>query len=149
MTSRSNHLPILANNSLVFLSYEHMLLISLFLFAVKERQCTWLLFFFFGNSGCLDQLTRTTINPRIHWTPCKPSRQVRHHGDDRRARWGSNPGDRGKETLPLPLGHKPRCSAHGFLLLLQAATVHGYIDIVNRFGMNVKKIKLTFPFHLV
>jgi hypothetical protein len=43
MTSRPNHQPILANNSLVFLSYEHMLLISLFLFAVKERQCTWLL----------------------------------------------------------------------------------------------------------
>ena len=106
MTSRSNHLPILANNSLVFLSYEHMLLISLFLFAVKERQCTWLLFFFFGNSGCLGQFTRTTTNLRTHWTPCKPSRQVKHHGDDRRARWGSNPGDRGKETLPLPLDQK-------------------------------------------
>jgi hypothetical protein len=65
--------------------------------------------FFFGNPGCSGQLTRTTTNPRTHWTPCKPSRQVRHRGDDRRARWGSNPGDRGKETLPLPLGHKPRC----------------------------------------
>jgi hypothetical protein len=71
---------------------------------------TWYHFFFFGNPGCPGQLTRTTTNPRTHWTPCKPSRQVRHRGGDRRARWGSNPGDRGKETLPLPLGHKPRCN---------------------------------------
>jgi hypothetical protein len=66
-------------------------------------------FFFFGNSGCPGQFTHTTTNPQIYWTPCKPSRQIRHYGDDRRARWGSNPGDRGKETLSLPLGHKPRC----------------------------------------
>jgi hypothetical protein len=67
-------------------------------------------FFFFFNLGCPDQLTPITTNPRIHWTPCKPSRQVRHRGGDRRARWDSNPGDRGKETLPLPLGQKPRCT---------------------------------------
>jgi len=36
------------------------------------------IFFFFGNPGCPGQLTRTTTNPRTHWTPCKPSRQVRH-----------------------------------------------------------------------
>jgi len=64
---------------------------------------------FFCNPRCPGQLTRTTTNPRTHWTPCKPSRQVRHRGGDRRARWGSNPGDRGKKTLYLPLGHKPQC----------------------------------------
>jgi len=63
-------------------------------------------FFFLGNPGCPGQLTRATTNPRTHWTPCKPSRQVRHHGGDRRACWGSNLGERGKETLPLPLSHK-------------------------------------------
>jgi hypothetical protein len=65
--------------------------------------------FFFCNPRCPGQLTRTTTNLRIYWTPCKPSRQVRHRGDDRRARWDSNPGDRSKETLSLSLDHKPRC----------------------------------------
>ena len=64
--------------------------------------------FFFGNPGCPGQLTRTTTNPRTHWTPCKPSRQVRYRGDDRRARWDSNPGDKDKKTLSLLLGHKSR-----------------------------------------
>jgi hypothetical protein len=73
------------------------------------KDIRFLFFFFFGNSGCPGQFTHTTTNPQIYWTPCKPSRQIRHYGDDRRARWGSNPGDRGKETLSLPLGHKPRC----------------------------------------
>jgi len=71
--------------------------------------------FFFGNPGCPGQLTRTTTNPRTHWTPCKPSRQVRHRGGNKYVRWDSNPCDRGKETLPLPLGHKPRCFSIWFL----------------------------------
>jgi hypothetical protein len=75
-------------------------------------------FFFFFNPRCPGQLTRTTTNPRTHWTPCKPSRQVKHRGDDRRARWGSNPGDRDKETLSLPLGHKPRCNSWSFLYFI-------------------------------
>jgi hypothetical protein len=94
-------------------------------------------FFFFCNPGCPGQLTRTTTNLRTHWTPCKPSRQVRHRGGDRRARWGSNPGDRGNETLPLPLGHKPRwirifdlecdgssCSVHIYLALERNWCIH-------------------------
>jgi hypothetical protein len=64
---------------------------------------------FFYNPGCPSQLTHITTNLRIHWTPCKPSKQVRHRGDDRRARWGLNPGCRGKETLSRLLGHKPLC----------------------------------------
>jgi len=60
-------------------------------------------FFFFDNSGCPGQLTRTTTNLWTHWTPCKPSRQVRHRGDDRHAHWGLNSGSRGRETLPVPL----------------------------------------------
>jgi hypothetical protein len=65
---------------------------------------------FFFNLGCPGQLTRTTTKSQIHWTPCKPSRQVRHREGDRCACWGSNPDDRGKKTLPLPLGQKPRCT---------------------------------------
>jgi len=38
------------------------------------------------NSGCPDQLTGTTTIPQTHWKPCKPRRQVRHRGGDRRAR---------------------------------------------------------------
>ena len=60
------------------------------------------LFLFLGNTRCPGQLTRTTINSWTHWTPCKASRQVKHRGGDRRARWGSNLGDRKKKTLPLP-----------------------------------------------
>ena len=79
------------------------------LIKIRDNAIVLPCFFFFGNPRCPGQLTRTTTNPRTHWTPCKPSRQVRHRGGDMRARWGSNPGDRGKETLSLPLGHKPRC----------------------------------------
>jgi hypothetical protein len=43
----------------------------------------YLIFLFFGNPGCPGQFTRTTTNP-------------------------SNPGNRDKETLPLPLSQKPR-----------------------------------------
>ena len=74
--------------------------------------------FFFFYPGCPGQLTRTTTNLRTHWTPCKLSRQVRHREGDRRARWGSNPGDRGKETLHLPLGHKPQCFFFFLLFLI-------------------------------
>jgi len=52
--------------------------------------------YFFYNSGCPDQFTRTTTNPRTHWTSCKLSRHVRHRGDDRRTREGSNPRHIGK-----------------------------------------------------
>jgi hypothetical protein len=69
---------------------------------------------------------RTTTNPLIHWTPCKPSRQVRHRGGDRRVCWGSNPGDRGKETLPLPLGHKPRCNLFLFYDLMFRLCIYIY-----------------------
>ena len=64
----------------------------------------YVLFFFFGNPGYPGQFTCTTTNSRTHWTPCKPSRQVRHRGGDRRVRWGSNPGDRGKENLTSAAG---------------------------------------------
>ena len=49
-------------------------------------------FFFFGNPWCPGQLTRTTTNPRAHWTSCKPSEHVRHRGGDRRTQRESNPG---------------------------------------------------------
>jgi hypothetical protein len=59
-------------------------------------------FFYFDNPGCPGQLTRTTTNPRIHWTLCKPSRQVRHRGDNKHACWDLNPGCRGREFFNGP-----------------------------------------------
>jgi hypothetical protein len=50
------------------------------------------------NPWCPGQLTRITTNPRTHWTPCKPSRQVRHRGGDKRACWSLNPGCKGIES---------------------------------------------------
>jgi hypothetical protein len=48
--------------------------------------------FFFDNPGCPGQLARTTTIPRVYWTSCKPSRQVRHRGGDRRAHGELNSG---------------------------------------------------------
>jgi len=42
--------------------------------------------FFIYNPRCPGQLTRTTTNPRAHWTSCKPSKQIKHRGGDRRTR---------------------------------------------------------------
>ena len=57
-------------------------------------------FFFFDNPGYPDQLARTTTIPRVYWTSCKPSRQVRHRGGDKRAHGGSNLGrEQGKPHL--------------------------------------------------
>ena len=47
-------------------------------------------FIFFYNPGCPGQFARTTTIPRIYWTSCKPSRQVRHHGNDKHTHKGSN-----------------------------------------------------------
>jgi len=69
----------------------------------KEKKNTVFCFFFFGNPVCPGQFTRTTTNFRTHWIPCKPSRQVRHRGDNRHARWDSNPYNKGKETLSFLL----------------------------------------------
>jgi hypothetical protein len=69
-----------------------------------------IMFFFIYNPGCPGQLTRTTTNPRIHWTPCKSSKQVRHCGGDRRAHRESNLGVEVRNSLPRPLGHDLKCS---------------------------------------
>jgi len=49
-------------------------------------------YYYFDNPGCPGQLARTTTIPRVYWTSCKPSRQVRHRGGDMRAHGGSNSG---------------------------------------------------------
>jgi hypothetical protein len=89
---------------------------------------------FFYNPGCPGQLTRTTTNPRTHWILCKPSRLVRHHGGDRRAHWDLNPGCRGKETLPRPLGHKPRCKYLDVLPTLEVTCLVTLIVISRSLG---------------
>jgi len=94
-------------------------------------------FFFFFNPRCPGQLTRTTTNPRTHWTPYKPSRQVKHRGDDRRARWGSNPGgrDAGPQTsvqfmefLIFYIGGEKSGSTYPFSLEVEVAPVF-YLQI--------------------
>jgi hypothetical protein len=61
--------------------------------------CSCSFFSFFYLCGCLGQLARTTTNLTAHWTPCKPSRHVRHHEDNRHAHEDSNPGT-AKEISP-------------------------------------------------
>jgi hypothetical protein len=113
------------------------------------------IYFFLGNLRCSVQFMYITTNLRIHWTPCKSSRQVRHREDDKRARWDSNPGDRGKETLPLPLGYKPRCnvghhSLYGSCALISPPILLARCDwgcdgkylIIKYSNINFKKINL-------
>ena len=65
----------------------------------------------------MGQLARTTTNPAAHWTSCKPSEYVKHHGDDRRVQGGSNPGaEEGNKSL-LPLGQYLQCKANTFWLV--------------------------------
>jgi hypothetical protein len=57
---------------------------------IRVLVTVWILFlrnihFFLYSPGCPGQLTRTTTNPRTYWTPCKPSRQVKHRRDNMRA----------------------------------------------------------------
>jgi hypothetical protein len=75
---------------------------------------TWLVFlveyiYIYDNPKCPGQLTRTTTNPRTHWTPYKPSKQVRHCGGDRRAQRRSNLGAEARNSLPGPLSHDLKC----------------------------------------
>ena len=65
--------------------------------------------YIYDNPKCPGQLTRTTTNPRTHWTPYKPSRQVRHCGGDRRAQRRSNLGAEARNSLPGPLSHDLKC----------------------------------------
>jgi len=72
--------------------------------------------FFFFNSGCPAQLTRTTTNFQAHWTFCKPSEHVRYRGGDRRAQWSLNPGaEEGNKSLQ-PLGHNLKCTLRAYLI---------------------------------
>jgi len=75
--------------------------------------------FFFYLHGCPGQLTLTTINSTAHWTPCKPSGQVRHRGDDRRAHEGSNPGAVERDNLLPPLGQDPHCHICNICMLFK------------------------------
>jgi hypothetical protein len=72
------------------------------LFFIELRK-TPLVYFFFDNPEYLDQLVRTMINLRTHWTPCKPSKQVKHRRSNIHARWGLNPWYLGRETLLILL----------------------------------------------
>ena len=57
-------------------------------------------FFFLIYVGCPGQLTRTTTIPHGPLDILQAQEQVRHHGGDRRAHRGSNPGrGRNKSTM--------------------------------------------------
>jgi hypothetical protein len=131
----------------------------------KVYICSLCLFFFFYNSGCPGQSTRTTTNPRAHWTPCKPSRQVRYRGSDKYARWGLNSGCRSRKTLS-PLGYKHRCALsfslalwclgawsffehhNDWISLLTAMDLLGFSDMfhffMNALGHTFRGFKLVF-----
>jgi hypothetical protein len=66
---------------------------------IKRGSISFFFFFFFDLRGCPGQLARTTTNLTAHWTPCKPSKHVRHRGGDRRAHEDSNQ-ERQEETSP-------------------------------------------------
>jgi len=65
----------------------------------REKKKLNIFYFFFVTRGVRASLRAPQLipGPTEH---CKPSRQVRHHGVDRRARWDSNSGDRGKAAGP-------------------------------------------------
>jgi len=65
----------------------------------REKKKLNIFYFFLVTRGVRASLRAPQLipGPTEH---CKPSRQVRHHGVDRRARWDSNPGDRGKAAGP-------------------------------------------------
>ena len=67
------------------------------------------LHFFYYLRECAGQLARTTTNPTIHWTPCKPNRHVKHRGGDRHAHKDSNLGAAGEDKPLPPLGQDPQC----------------------------------------
>jgi hypothetical protein len=71
--------------------------------------------------------------------PCKPSRYVRHRGDDRRAHEGSNPGaTEGDKPLPPP-GQDPQCP----FMIIKPHRVQGIDHIWGRLILFfLKEIKL-------
>jgi hypothetical protein len=84
---------------------------SVFLLRTIMSQYKLVLFFFFWLAWGVRASVRA---PRLfltaQWTPCKPSEQVRHRGDDRRTQRESNSG-RQKETSPyISLEHDPQAS---------------------------------------
>ena len=85
------------------LKYIYWRVTSTFSFLIS-RPCGFydIYIYIFDNPGCPGQLTHTMTNFRIHWTSCKPSKQVKHRESDRHARWGLNPGCRSRESLPIP-----------------------------------------------
>lgn len=78
-------------------------------------KCPRIYGFFFYNPGCLGQFTSTTINPWIHWTPCKLNGQIRYRGGDMHAQKGSNPDAEKKNKALPPLGHELKCRIYLFL----------------------------------
>jgi hypothetical protein len=70
--------------------YSLFIYIYIYIKSKPLKLVTW--FYFFYNSRCSCKLARTTTISRVYWTSCKPSRQVRHHGGNRRAHEGSNSG---------------------------------------------------------
>jgi hypothetical protein len=53
----------------------------------SQKECDIFFSYFVFIPGCAGQFAYTMTNFRTHWTLYKPSRQVRHRGDDRRVRW--------------------------------------------------------------
>jgi hypothetical protein len=89
----------------------------------EEPMNTKILFFYYYLRGCPGQLAHTTTSLTAHWTSCKPSEHVRHHGGNRHAQGGSNPGaEEGNKSLP-PLGQYLKCWTQRFLYIYTCVRV--------------------------
>ena len=76
-----------------------------------SQKYIYLFIYFFNLRECPSQLTCTTINPTAHWISYKPSKHVRHRGDDRRTQWCTvrfEPRCRGKEQTPSTTRARPQ-----------------------------------------
>ena len=80
-------------------------------------------FYYYYLRGCPGQLAHTTTSLTAHWTSCKPSEHVRHHGGNRHAQGGSNPdAEEGNKSLP-PLGQYLKCWTQRFLYIYTCVRV--------------------------
>jgi len=84
----------------------------------SEYEASFFCFFFLLARGVQASLRVPRLFLTAHWTLCKSSEQVKHHGSDRRTQRESNSGRQKKTSLHIPLEHDPQAWVWRLLLLL-------------------------------